>query len=320
MPEPRRPDPPRPFTGRLRDRVAVFVEGRRLRRATFRLDTPVGTPPQIGDPSRSGDERRYGSRRSAGVFPVLIAVGSACLALGGLWAWQSWSSRSAAPVDDVLPFLVIGEDGEAAATDAPDATAEAGSGQDAAESSTTPAPAVTSSDDAADDHAVGIEGPGVVAQDDPPSNIVVHVSGAVRRPGVVTLSPDARVFEAIDLAGGAADDADLDRVNLAAPLVDGERVHVPAEGEEIPELVEPVRPVAPAVGDATPAPPPVVDINTASMAELETLPGVGPSIAAAIVQTRQDRGPFLSVDELLEVPGIGESKLAQIRPLVVVGR
>jgi len=224
------------------------------------------------------------------------------------------------PVDDLLPFLVLGEDLDAAdATGDPASEGAASVGGRAA----SPPPAASTApgfDGSETEGAPGAPEPSGEGVADAPSEIVVHVSGAVRRPGVVTVAGDARVFEAIDLAGGAEADADLDRVNLAAPLVDGERIHVPAQGEDIPEVVQSSRPAAPSMGEALPTVSPMVDINTASVSELETLPGVGPAIASAIVQTREDRGPFLSVDELLEVPGIGDAKLAQIRPLAVVGR
>lgn len=138
------------------------------------------------------------------------------------------------------------------------------------------------------------------------SEIVVHVSGAVARPGVLTLEWDSRVADAVDAAGGAVADADLDQLNLAAPLGDGERVHVPLEGEELPN--------AAGVNGATTGP---LNVSSASAVELETLPGVGPTIAQAIVAARSDR-PFETVDDLLRVRGIGPSKLEELRPLITV--
>ncbi len=136
--------------------------------------------------------------------------------------------------------------------------------------------------------------------------IVVHVSGAVARPGVLTLAPESRVADAVDAAGGAATDADLDQLNLAAPLGDGERVHVPLEGETLSN--------AAGVNGATTGP---LNVNSASAVELETLPGVGPTIAQAIVGARSDHR-FESVDDLLRVRGIGPSKLEELRPLITV--
>jgi competence protein ComEA len=147
------------------------------------------------------------------------------------------------------------------------------------------------------------------------STLVVHVAGAVRSPGVHQLEPGARVVDAIAAAGGLRSDADGARINLAAPVADGERVYVPVVGEQAPPVEVGVP--GPAGGGATPSDGPV-NLNTADEEVLETLPGVGPATAAAIVQHRQEVGGFASVDELLDVPGIGDAKLAQLRDLVTV--
>lgn len=150
----------------------------------------------------------------------------------------------------------------------------------------------------------------------PAGPIVVHVAGAVARPGLVTLEPDSRAGDAVTAAGGPSDDADLDALNLAAPLTDGQRVYVPALGEIDPASVPagPTAPVAP--GSTAPAGP--VDINTAGAADLEQLPGVGPATAQAIVDDRERNGPFASVDDLDRVRGIGPAKLDALRELVTV--
>lgn len=150
-------------------------------------------------------------------------------------------------------------------------------------------------------------------------DLVVQAAGAVTSPGVYRLSPGARVDDLLRAAGGIADGADLDRVNLAAPVADGERVWVPQVGEEPPEVVSgtgaPPAPSGDGAGDEEVA---IVDINTASGTELETLPGVGPATAEAILTYRDAQGGFSSVEELLEVRGIGEAKLEAVRPLVTV--
>ena len=153
--------------------------------------------------------------------------------------------------------------------------------------------------------------------------IVVDVVGAVRVPGVVTLPADARVVDAIRAAGGASAGADLVRLNLAAQLADGARVAVPLLGEP-PPAVDPgavtgsVDPAAGTTGtDGTSAGGPI-NVNTASAEELEALPGIGPTLGAAIVDDRERNGPFTSVEDLNRVPGIGEGRLAPIRELVTV--
>ena len=152
-----------------------------------------------------------------------------------------------------------------------------------------------------------------------PQVIVVHVAGAVAGPGVYSLSSAIRVADAVAASGGATSDADLDALNLAAPIVDGERIYVPRLGEVDPASVATGASETNAsldTGQAAPAGP--IDLNTATAADLETLPGVGPSTAAAIVDDRTNNGPFASVDDLDRVAGIGPSKLAALRDHVTV--
>ncbi len=139
--------------------------------------------------------------------------------------------------------------------------------------------------------------------------IVIHVDGAVTLPGVHELAEGARVHDAIDAAAGLTADADRSRLNLAAPLSDGQRIFVPLVGETVPLPLAVGDNFGAAVGG-------LVNVNTADQALLETLPGVGPSIASAIINHRQQYGNFSQIEALIEVPGIGESKLAQILPLV----
>lgn len=149
----------------------------------------------------------------------------------------------------------------------------------------------------------------------PARPIVVHVAGAVRRPGVVTLPPGARVHDAVTAAGGPAPDAEIDAVNLATALSDGQRVYVPAAGELAPHEIAALGAEVPGAS-ASSAPPGPLDLNQATAAELERLPGIGPATAAAIVDDRARNGPFATVDELERVPGIGPAKLAALRDLV----
>jgi competence protein ComEA len=139
--------------------------------------------------------------------------------------------------------------------------------------------------------------------------VLVDVAGWVRRPGVYAFEAGARVIDAIEAAGGARSGAELSALNLAAPLVDGTQVLVPKAGEPPPSGVAPPGGVAPGG---------LVNVNTATAAELETLPGVGEVIAQAIIDHRTENGPFATVEELLDVTGIGDATLENIRELVTV--
>jgi competence protein ComEA len=144
------------------------------------------------------------------------------------------------------------------------------------------------------------------------TEVVVYVTGAVASPGVYTLPPLSRVTDAVAAAGGSVPDADLDVVNLAAGVHDGERIFVPLVGQVVPAVVG-----GDDVGGTTiPAGP--VDINAATADQLDVLPGVGPATAAAIVSYRTQHGPFQTVDQLADVRGIGPAKLDALRGLVTV--
>ena len=138
------------------------------------------------------------------------------------------------------------------------------------------------------------------------AEICVYVCGCVNSPGVYRLAQDARVYEALDAAGGAAQDADTDGMNLAQPLSDGERIYVPARGEEQASDAGTVPGVS------------LININQASAADLVTLPGIGQAKANAIINYRLQHGGFSAKEELLEVPGIKEGIYDQIEALITV--
>lgn len=153
--------------------------------------------------------------------------------------------------------------------------------------------------------------------------IWVHVAGAVRRPGVYQVTSGARVFEVVLEAGGFTDDADQEAVALAAQVSDGCTVYVRRLGEStVGEVRAPVQSSEGIVGGGgagsssggLPASP--VMLNSATSEQLESLPGIGPSLAQQIITYRDTQGPFTSVDQLNDVPGIGPAKLEQLRPLV----
>jgi len=142
--------------------------------------------------------------------------------------------------------------------------------------------------------------------------LVVDVTGKVRRPGIVELPQGSRVVDALEAAGGARPAADTSTLNLARLLIDGEQIVV---GIALPGAGPMAVPSAPDTSDASIAP---VNLNTATAQQLETLPGVGPVTAAAILEWRTQHGIFSSVDELLEVSGIGEATLGELKPYVHV--
>jgi len=148
-----------------------------------------------------------------------------------------------------------------------------------------------------------------------PTPILVHAAGAVHTPGVYLFRGEARVHDLVQAAGGLTPDADHDRVNLAAPLSDGLWMYFPRIGQTT--VPAPVGGSGSGGGGAQARSGPL-NLNIATAEQLESLPGVGPAIAAAIIEHRQRIGGFASVDGLLAVSGIGPSKLEQIRALVAV--
>jgi competence protein ComEA len=154
----------------------------------------------------------------------------------------------------------------------------------------------------------------------PDGGLLVHVVGAVAEPGLVTVPDGARVADALQAAGGTTSKADLTAVNLARTVVDGEQLYVPEPGEAVPGTPgEAPGAGGPGAPGGEPAAGGAVDINAADAVALEALPGVGPSIAQAIVEWREANGPFASVDELEDVPGIGPATLDEIRESARVG-
>ena len=150
--------------------------------------------------------------------------------------------------------------------------------------------------------------------------VTVHVAGAVRRPGVYRLAPGARVDDALRRAGGPRARADLTAVNLAAKLEDGRQVLVPeraaaAAAGGAPPGSAGAGAAAPATSGAVAAP---INLNTATLEQLDTLDGIGPGLAQRILDYREQHGGFTRVEELGEVPGIGAKRLATLTPLVTV--
>lgn len=251
------------------------------------------------DPRPEQGARRWALKGTTAVVALvavlLLGVGVAALSLRG---------------DGVEPLTQLAADGELAGGQAGGpAGSSAPSGPPAPSS---PLPAAPT--------------PGLAGAAD--GGLLVHVVGQVAEPGLVTVPDGARVADALEAAGGTTRKADLTAVNLARTVVDGEQLYVPKPGEQVPGAAAPGAGGAasgaggsgtggPGASDGSTAA--AVDINTADAAALEALPGIGPSIAQAIVEWRAANGPFASVDELEDVPGIGPATLAEIRDSARVG-
>ena len=239
-------------------------------------------------PSRPGPSRPFSEVARAwlewfGVTRLAVtALAVLAVGAGGFWLLRS----PAATIESALPYASRG--GPTAAISSSTSTAPV-AGVAVASSTSVPSPA-----------------------------LIVYVAGAVLSPGVYQVPGNARVQQAVLAAGGAVADADLDAMNLAAFLRDGDRVYVPHKGAAVPAVVGATSgaPSAGTSGSGHPTAP--IDLNRAGAEELDALPGVGPATAAAIVTYRERSGPFASIDDLLKVPGIGPAKVEALRLLVKV--
>jgi competence protein ComEA len=250
------------------------------------------------EPPASWSQRIAGWAETLDLTPTRLLVGVAVLVVGSVVAWRLLAPPPLPP-EMQLPFA----SSTVASAGGPDPSSGTGPGG-ASGPDVEGAPATAGGNGA---------------------EVVVHVAGAVMTPGVQRLDPGGRVIDAVDAAGGAAPDADLSRINLAAPLEDGQQIYVPRIGEQPPPPAS--GGAAGAGGAGSPAGAPgqgsaaaggLVNLNQATVTELEELPGVGPAIAQAIVDHREREGPFTSVEGLLDVRGIGDARLAQLRELVTV--
>ncbi len=145
-------------------------------------------------------------------------------------------------------------------------------------------------------------------QQEKSAQLVVDLKGAVKKPGIYQMDSAARVFDVLESAGGALQEADLNQVNLAQTLSDGMVIYVPRKGETVPVI-------SPMAGSTTMK---KINVNLATAEELLQLEGIGPSKAKAIIEYREKNGPYRSVDELANVSGIGEKMLAKFRDQITI--
>ncbi|MFF1880052.1 ComEA family DNA-binding protein [Pseudarthrobacter sp. NPDC058196] len=261
--------------------------------AGFEYQGP-GQPDETGTVSGAGGRKDAAPRLRWRVGLRVAALLAAVAVAAGAWFW--WQAGAVAP--EILPLGGVGTSGGShpspedpvagSAEGRPDSSADSGQSQ-------------------------GVSASGGL--------VVVHVAGAVGSPGVFRLRQGSRVDDAIAAAGGPAADADVDRLNLALVLEDGQKVQVPKVGEPLPAAqgtgsADGPETAGPAAGTRHPGGK--INLNTASMAELDTLPKVGPVLAQRIVDWRKDHGPFKSVEELDAVDGVGPKMLESLLPLVTV--
>lgn len=150
------------------------------------------------------------------------------------------------------------------------------------------------------------------------SDAFVDIDGAVSNPGVYRLTTEQRIADAIDAAGGLADDADVSTVNRASKVIDGQKIHIPRAGEAVIPSDDGGGVSSADSTSSAGSVSSLVNINTANATELESLPGVGPSTAQSIIDDRTQNGPFASTDDLMRVSGIGEKKFEKLKGKICI--
>jgi len=150
-----------------------------------------------------------------------------------------------------------------------------------------------------------------------PEEISVYICGSVKSPGVIKVKEGTRLDEAVRMVGGAAGEADLNAVNLAYKLADEDMIYIPKKGENTKSTTKTIQGVN-TIKNVTESKPGKVNINTANESELDTLSGVGPATAKAIIQYREKEGPFKTIEDIKKVSGIGDSKFSKIKDDITV--
>lgn len=316
--EPRR-DNPATREAIRRDNTAGSADAGRdelARRAGAGPDREVGSDEEVGGdehvrggwiPDSAVPDRLRGSRWA--LSPRHVAVVAIILLVGLAWAlWSVIQSQpepvpTARPSAGLISGAPVSQPGQPSPTDQPPPGEPSPPGQPWSPGQASPGQ--PSPGQAPQSPAASPGGP-------PSQPIVVHVAGKVRRPGLVRTTAGARVADVVEAAGGALPGVDLTGLNLARQVTDGEQILVGVPTTTPPST--PSRPVTPGV----PAGGGQVDLNTATAAQLEALPGVGPVLPQRIVDWRTEHGRFTSVDELQEVTGVGEKKFESLKPHVRV--
>jgi competence protein ComEA len=222
---------------------------------------------------------------------LAVLLGILAVAAGAWFWWQAASGRP-----EILPLSGISPETSGSAGEDSASAEDNGAGSRAGPGSETPSGAQESA---------------------PAGTVVVHVAGAVLRPGVVQIPAGSRVQDALTAAGGGSPGADPDRLNLAAVVEDGQKIHLPRQGEPLPGSIgEDGALDGGGSSDAGATPGSKVNLNTAGVEELDSLPKVGPVLAQRIVDWRKEHGPFKAVEELDAIDGVGPKMLEALLPLV----
>ncbi|TCC32477.1 ComEA family DNA-binding protein [Kribbella sindirgiensis] len=259
-----------------------------------------GWTPEQPQPDRLRDARWTLTPRHIAVLAVLLVLGL---------TWAAWTFLKARP--EPLPDTRPSTTTTGSAVIRPTPNPGPAQTQPAANPSATNQPPATNQASGPNPTSGATQPPGDGTSSNPPP-VVVHVAGKVRRPGLIRAPAGSRVADVLTLAGGPLRGVDLTTLNLARQVTDGEQIIVGATTQPPP----PTQPSATAGPSPSSAPTAPVNLNTATLDQLDALPGVGPVLAQRILDYRTQNGPFTTIDQLQEVPGVGPKKFDSLKPHV----